>query len=152
MTTSEAIKKFIKLYWDDLDPEQINYLGQTEHEVTQLEAENGKIKSDLKLSDDSRMFWMGECGEKNTENAALKRELTNTTEKCFAWNIKYSNAVAENAALKRENEWLQAIIEKQDYFIADQNELRNKIVFRMTEIQRHSGLGLDALLTEQESE
>jgi len=56
---------------------------------------------------------------------------------------------AENARLKRENERLGTRIETQDYFIADQNRLRNRLQFRLTEIRNHSEKGL-AHLTEQE--
>ena len=33
----DAIGKFMELYWNDLTPEQINYLGQSQDEVYQLE-------------------------------------------------------------------------------------------------------------------
>jgi predicted nucleic acid-binding OB-fold protein len=44
VTQGDAIGTFMELYWDDLTPEQINYLGQTQDEVYLLETRLEKIQ------------------------------------------------------------------------------------------------------------
>ena len=48
MKLSKSLDQFMKLYWDDLTPEQINYIGQCQNDAVHLEAESAALKRENK--------------------------------------------------------------------------------------------------------